>query len=205
MSATNSTKQKTLVLASQSPRRSEILKKAGYFFVPFPVHVSEIPDKNLSLNDQILDIARRKATEAIKSFTDESLDSVFLASDTMVCLNGVAFGKPESTKEAFEFLKLFSGRAHEVKTAVILVDYLTGENMSHIETTRVFFKNLSDSEIDAYIKTGEPMDKAGAYAIQGLGSSFVEKFDGDFNNVVGLPLHAIENIFKLKKWQFKRL
>ena len=198
---------KQLILASQSPRRSEILKNAGYQFVSFPVYVSEIPNKNLSLDEQILDIARRKAEAAPQALRDQGLydkNALVLTADTMVCFNGSALGKPADENEAAEFLRLLSGRNHQVKTAVYLLDLGTGELMSHIETTEVYFKKISETEIQEYIRTGEPLDKAGAYAIQGLGGKFVEKYAGDFNNVVGLPLHAVENLFKLKKWNVQK-
>lgn len=198
---------KQLILASQSPRRSEILKKAGYQFVPFPVYVSEIPNKNLSLDEQILDIARRKADAVKLALTDQSLASenrVILTADTMVCFNSIALGKPDSEEIAFEYLRLLSGQKHQVKTAIYLLDLSTGEFLFHIETTDVFFKILTDIEIQNYILTKEPLDKAGAYAIQGLGGSFVEKYVGDFNNVVGLPLHALEKLFTLKGWIFQK-
>lgn len=198
---------KQLILASQSPRRSEILKKAGYQFASFPVYVSEIPNKNLSLDEQILDIAGRKAKtvmEELKGSKSYSNSHVILTADTMVCFGAKALGKPENEEMAFEYLRLLSGQKHQVKTAVCLVDLGTGETLSHIETTDVFFKNLSDLEIKNYIASGEPMDKAGAYAIQGIGSKFVAKFEGDFDNVVGLPLQAIEKLFTLKGWIFQR-
>ncbi len=198
---------KQLILASQSPRRSEILKKAGYQFASFPVYVSEIPNKNLSLDEQILDIAGRKADAVVaqlKAGPSTPKDQVILTADTMVCFGAKALGKPENEDEAFEFLRLLSGRRHQVKTALCLVDLGTGESASHIETTDVFFRNLSDSDIRSYIATGEPMDKAGAYAIQGIGAKFVEKFEGDFDNVVGLPLHALEKLFTLKGWIFQK-
>lgn len=196
---------KQLILASQSPRRSEILKKAGYQFVPLPVHVSEIPNKNLSLDEQILDIARRKAEAVVWEIQDKGLafeDAVILTADTMVCFGSEALGKPENEKMAFEFLSLLSGNKHQVKTAIYLLDLNTNESMSHIETTQVFFRKLSEQEIYDYIATKEPLDKAGAYAIQGVGRQFVKKYEGDFNNVVGLPLHAIEKLFRLKGWDF---
>lgn len=196
---------KQLILASQSPRRSEILKKAGYQFVPFPVYVSEIPNKNLSLNEQILDIARRKAEAVVLEIQDKGLafqDAIILTADTMVCFGSEALGKPENEKMAYEFLSLLSGNQHQVKTAVYLLDLNTDEWVSHIETTEVFFRKISSQEIHDYIATKEPFDKAGAYAIQGVGRQFVEKYDGDFNNVVGLPLHAIEKLFKLNAWDF---
>ena len=204
---------KFFILASQSPRRAEILKNAHYFFVPFPVYVSEIPQKNLSLDEQIIDIARRKASSCYEKWADKSLDAVILASDTMVCIaeedsNGQciysSLGKPKDEKQAFDFLARLSGHAHEVKTALTLIDLKTQKEISHIETTKVFLKNLSDKDIQDYIQTGEPMDKAGAYAIQGLGKKFIDHFDGDYNNVVGLPLSALENIITINKWLMRR-
>ncbi len=196
---------KQLILASQSPRRSEILKNAGFQFVSFPIHVSEIPDKNLNIDEQIIDIAKRKAEACRDSLLGKSLDGVVLSADTMVCFGSEALGKPDNDQVAYEFLKKLSGKKHEVKTAIYLIDLQTCEALSHIETTAVFFKVLSDQEIFDYIATKEPADKAGAYAIQGIGRRFVEKFEGDFNNVVGLPLQALEKLFKLKSWNFQRL
>ncbi len=196
---------KTLILASQSPRRSEILKNAHYFFIPFPVYVSEIPQKNLSLDHQIIDIARRKAEACVQQFPDLGQEHIVLASDTMVCLDHIALGKPEDEKQAFEFLTALSNRSHQVKTAVVLYDHESRNWVSHIETTEVIFKKISDVEIREYIKTQEPMDKAGAYAIQGHGGKFVEKISGEFNNVVGLPLQAVEKLFTINQWQIQRV
>ncbi len=203
---------KKIILASQSPRRSEILKKANYDFVSIPTHVSEIPDKNLTVDEQIMDIARRKARFCLATLQGQRLagensphEHLILAADTMVCLSDQILGKPENQDEAFQFLNLLSDKVHQVKTAVIILDVNSQDEVSLIETTEVTFRNLSDSEIWDYIKTGEPMDKAGAYAIQGLGKKFVTHFSGDFDNVVGLPLHAIEKVFKIKSWTLKRL
>ena len=195
---------KKIVLASQSPRRAEILKKAGYYFVSFPVFISEIPNENLSLDEQIIDIAKRKALACLDQCPDKNPGNIILASDTMVCLGNSAIGKPENEQDAFNTLKKLSGKMHEVKTAIILLDQSTGHIISHIETSQVYFKNLNDQDIWDYIKTGEPMDKAGSYAIQGLGGKFVEKFVGDFNNVVGLPLTALEKMFSDKLWTFEK-
>lgn len=211
---------KKIILASQSPRRSEILKKANYDFVSIPTHVSEIPDVNLTLNEQIVDIARRKARFCLALLQDQGLGSIagtsphqsydlkqdiVLAADTMVCIADKILGKPESHEEAFLFLKMLSGQIHQVKTAVILIDIASQDEVSILETTQVTFRDLTETEIWDYIRTGEPMDKAGAYAIQGLAEKFVTRFDGDFDNVVGLPLQAIEKVFKIKLWTLKRL
>lgn len=198
---------KTLILASQSPRRFEILKKENFFFVPFPVYVSEIPDKNLSLNEQIIDIASRKANacldqhRAVKITLDQ--EPVILSADTMVCIDHKALGKPESDLEAFETLKNLSGRVHQVKTAFCLIDVISKKTVSHIETTDVYFKKLSEQQIHDYIKTGEHRDKAGSYGIQGQAQEFVEKFVGDYNNVVGLPIDAIKKYFEILGWSIR--
>ncbi len=203
---------KNIILASQSPRRSEILQKAYYDYVLLPSHVSEILDKNLNSNEQIIDIARRKARTCWQILRDQSpadprIDKtmdLILAADTMVCLNEQILGKPKDEKMAFHYLSSLSGRTHQVKTAVHFIDLESSEEESLIETTEVSFRTLMDHEILSYISTGEPMDKAGAYAIQGLGGKFVSGFQGDYNNVVGLPLHAIEKVFKIKSWICKR-
>ena len=195
---------KLIILASQSPRRVEILKKAQYFFVSFPVSISEIPNENLSLDEQILDIARRKATESARLYPDKNQDAIILACDTMVCFQNKAIGKPENELDAFNTLKKLSGQKHDVKTAMVLIDLKNSGEVSHVETSEVYFKNFSDQDIKDYISTGEPMDKAGSYAIQGIGKKLVEKFVGDYDNVVGLPLKALENIFKTQKWVMKK-
>lgn len=184
-----------LVLASESPRRRELLKEAGFSFEVVPVKVSEIPDKNLNVNEQILDIAKRKARAA---FTDlkSSRPGPFrvLSADTEVIFGGGPLGKPQNREDAFRILKLLSGNPHEVKTAVCIIDSETGKEVSQIETTEIYFKNLSDHEIWTYIDTGEPMDKAGAYGIQGLGGKFVERFVGPYDNVVGLPIEIVKRL-----------
>lgn len=200
---------KTLILASQSPRRSEILKKEKYFFVPFPVYVSEIPDKNLSLNEQIIDIARRKAQACLDLYLAQSLetnpDALILSADTMVCVDNLALGKPDDDDDARKTLKMLSARSHQVKTAVFLIDLKKNESVSHIETTEVYFKKLTDDDISNYLNTREHADKAGSYGIQGHAKTFIEKFVGDYNNVVGLPIEAVKKIFEEQKWNLKRV
>jgi septum formation protein len=188
--------QPLLILASESPRRKQLLSEAGFQFSVIPSKVSEIPDENLNINDQILDIARRKATAIVtESLTLQSsriTDFIVIAADTEVIFAGKPLGKPQNKTDAFRILKLLSGNAHEVKTAVCLVHSKTLREVSQVETTKIIFKTLSDSEILSYIETGEPLDKAGAYAIQGLGRDFVAEFEGSFDNVVGLPVHVVK-------------
>ena len=206
-----------LVLASESPRRKDLLMKAGFFFHVFSVKVSESLKKNLTLDQQIIDVAERKAAAAIELYKPlESQDYLFLSADTMVILDQTALGKPENEKQARQFLEDLSGRSHQVKTAVHLVICRTQtkdqrlilkhvESRSAIETTEVHFKHLSLDQISEYITSGEPMDKAGAYGIQGLGGQFVEKFVGPFDNVVGLPVDTVKKLISEMKINISRL
>lgn len=196
---------KKLILASQSPRRAEILKNAGFLFSILPTYVSEIPDKNLSLDQQILKIAEDKARAAKDTITDQSLDAIVLSADTMVCIGNKPIGKPSDTADAHNTLRQLSGIEHQVKTAVVLFDLRSEKIVSHIETTNVKFRTLTDDEISDYIATGEPMDKAGSYGIQGIGKKFIESVDGDYNNVVGLPIKKVKELFEVNKWQIGKL
>jgi len=204
-----------LVLASESPRRKDLLERAGFFFHVFSVKVSEQLEKNLmdnlSLDEQILEIAKRKALASLKAYK-HSKDQGFLilAADTMVILGKVALGKPENEEQAYRFLRDLSGREHEVKTAVILVEGPVSFSglaeprlnlRQTVETTKVIFKHLSEKEIREYIETKEPMDKAGAYGIQGLGGNFVEKFVGSYDNVVGLPVDVVKKLISDGGWK----
>jgi septum formation protein len=197
---------RTLILASGSPRRKDLLARAGFFFHVFSVQVSESLEKNLTVDEQILNIARRKAEaslQAYKSLKNEPF--LILAADTMVVLDDTPLGKPENTDQAFDYLSRLSGRTHQVKTAVVLAEgpAETSGNLKMrqaIETTQVIFRPLSEREIREYIMTGEPMDKAGAYGIQGSAGNFVEKFVGSYDNVVGLPIELVNRLIKEGQW-----
>lgn len=195
-----------LILASESPRRKDLLQKAGFFFHVFSVKVSENLDKNLTLDEQIITIARRKAEAAVQSFKPlKSQNFIFLSADTMVIHDGEPLGKPQNPKQAAEFLGRLSGTDHLVKTSVVLIEALPlvrgslslrqSRVIEGIETTKVIFKHLSDKQIKEYIASGDPMDKAGAYGIQGGGGLFVEKIVGPFDNVVGLPMDLTKKLF----------
>ncbi|UOE99987.1 Maf family protein [Bdellovibrio reynosensis] len=186
---------KPLVLASESPRRRELLKEAGYNFDVVPVKVSEIPNKNLNVSEQILDIARRKARAAFDQLkSSRSSEFLVLSADTEVIFGGGPLGKPQDRDDAYRILRLLSGKKHDVITAVCLIDSKTQREVSQSETTEIYFKNLTDDEIWTYIDSGEPMDKAGAYGIQGLGGKFVERYIGPFDNVVGLPVSLVKKL-----------
>lgn len=194
-----------LVLASESPRRRQLLEKAGFIFDVVSVKVSEIPDKNLNVNEQILDIAGRKAQAAFSLLkSSRKQPFVVLSADTEVIYGGGPLGKPADEKDAFRLLRLLSGQTHEVKTAMCLIESENSRLVSQIETTEVVFRDLSDREILDYIATGEPLDKAGAYGIQGLGREFVEKFVGSFDNVVGLPVKVVQQLLSREGWELQK-
>lgn len=184
-----------LILASESPRRRDLLKQAGFVFDVAPVKISEIPNKNLNVNEQILDIARRKARAAFEGLKSSQQGPFrVLSADTEVIFGGAPLGKPQDRNDAYRILRLLSGQVHEVITAVCIIDSKSQRELSQSETTKIFFKSLTDDEIWTYIDSGEPMDKAGAYGIQGLGGKFVEKFEGPFDNVVGLPIELVRQL-----------
>lgn len=186
-----------LFLASESPRRRQLLQDAGFVFTTVSAKVSETPDKNLNINAQILDIARRKNEAVVPGLrSSEKQDFIVLSADTEVVLDQRTLGKPSDKDDAYRILRLLSGKSHDVKTGVHIFESSADHCFSQIETTKVHFKVLSDQEIWNYIETGEPMDKAGAYGIQGIGSKLVENYVGSFDNVIGLPMKLVREGFE---------
>lgn len=173
-----------LVLASGSPRRREILANAG---LPFFVRVSNVAEERRA-SEPAIEYVRRLAEEKAFAVPMEA-DEVILAADTVVVLDDHVLEKPRDAADAERMLRLLSGRWHEVTTGICL--RASGLKMVDAETTRVHFVELSDAEIAAYAASGEPMDKAGAYAIQGLASKFIDRVDGCYFNVVGLPMAMV--------------
>lgn len=179
---------KRIVLASKSPRRRELLSLLGFTdFLILPAEGEEAPGERAP-GDAVERIALSKARESLARYRAEggAEDALVIAADTLVYLDGRPLGKPADEKDAKDMLRRLSGKKHLVCTGVAL---LTGgrEHVFH-EETAVYFRDLSDEEIDGYIRSGEPMDKAGAYGAQGLGSLFIRRLEGDFFNVVGLPV-----------------
>ena len=172
-----------MILASASPRRKEILENFGFSFKTIVKNIDETSDKTRA-EEKILEIAEKKTKAAAIDFPDENV----VGSDTVVVVNGKILGKPKNKEEAFSMLKSLSGRSHEVITAFSFININKNISYSDYEITKVYFKNLTDDEINWYINTKEPMDKAGAYGIQGKGAFFVEKIEGDFFSVMGFPL-----------------
>ena len=173
-----------VILASQSPRRRALLEQIGLRdFRVLPPDVGEEIDPALPPGQQVEQLSRRKA-EAVRART--GTDALIIAADTVVCLEGQVLGKPGNGEEAFRMLSALSGRRHQVYTGLTV---LRGtEILTEHEATSVAFRSLSPGEIRDYIATGEPADKAGAYGIQGCGALLVEGIEGDYCNVVGLPV-----------------
>lgn len=177
-----------LLLASSSPRRSDLLSMAGYEFTVAPVNVSETCLRGTPPMQIVEQLASRKAQAAAKQHPEDTI----LAADTIVVLKGRILGKPKDEETAKAMLKLLSGSTHQVYTGYCVI---RGEKLlcGH-EVTSVEFYALSKEDIDRYVSTGEPLDKAGGYGIQGKGALFVKRIDGDFYNVVGLPIAKINRI-----------
>lgn len=171
-----------LVLASSSPRRVELLSRLG---VPYRVAISRVKEGKPKppWSQWVQDIARVKA-QTVAASTGE----IVLAADTIVVKDSKVLGKPADEQEAEQMLTFLSGAVHEVLTGICVIDCLTKQVWQDVEVTKVYFRSLTGEEIKAYLASGEPFDKAGAYGIQGLGSLLVEKIEGCYDNVVGLPL-----------------
>jgi septum formation protein len=174
-----------LVLASASPRRAELLRAAGFVFTVDPAHA----DESVHPGEAAAAYARRVAAEKAAVVSARHPGHLVLGADTIVVVDGDILGKPADPDEARRMLARLSGRTHEVMTAVCA--RRDGEVREHLESSRVRFAPLSAAEIAWYAASGEPADKAGAYAVQGLASRFVEAVDGSCANVVGLPVAAV--------------
>lgn len=171
-----------LILASASPRRRELLAQAGLTFRVIPSQWEETAPDGLSPQERVRFLARGKAQDVARLYPND----VIIGADTLVFLDDQPLGKPHSEQEAAAMIQSLSGRTHTVSTGVCIL--APGKEICFAATTEVTFYLLEGTEIAAYIATGEPMDKAGAYGIQGRGAVFVRGICGDYNNVVGLPL-----------------
>lgn len=184
--------EKKIVLASASPRRKEILENLGIDFEIICSSAEENVDTELPPHIIVQELAMLKGADVASKINN----AVIISADTIVWYDEVMLGKPTDKNNAKKMLKMLSGNIHEVYTGVCVTDSKSGKSISDFEVTKVKFKNLSDEEIENYINTGEPMDKAGGYGIQGKGCLLVEKIEGDYLNVVGLPAVKLAKILK---------
>ena len=176
---------KRIILASKSPRRKELLAVCGYDFECLPSDVDETINEDNDLVEEIKKLSRRKA-EAI--FNDNK-DAIVVGGDTIVVLNNKILGKPKDRKESKEMIKALSGNTHQVITGICI---MSSEDVYEDYTvSNVTFMEMSEEEIDEYVESGEGDDKAGAYAIQGIGAKFIKNIDGDYYSIMGFPLNKV--------------
>lgn len=184
---------KRLVLASSSPRRRALLAEAGYHFDVFAADVDESLTAGLTPEAAAVEVARRKAVAVAANVNS----AVILAADTIVVTaSGGVVGKPVDEADARRMLRDLSNSTHRVVTGVYVIDTESGRAAGRAVSTKVVFGAMTDAQIDAYVVSGEAMGKAGAYAIQETGDRFVEKTEGSFTNIVGLPMEAVEEMLK---------
>lgn len=187
-----------IILASSSPRRSELLKNLGVEFELASGNVLERPHPDEAPSDYITRIARAK----VMAVARQRESGLIIGADTEVVLDGQILGKPEDESDAKRMLNRLSGRWHAVMTGVALYDAATKQEVADFDKTLVKFATLTPKEVEWYVKTGEPMDKAGAYGIQGLGGLFVEEIAGNYYNVVGLPLPLVYRLARRLGYSF---
>lgn len=193
---------KEIILASASPRRRELMSQIGLDFQVMTADVEEIYYSILP-EDIVKELALLKAKAVVNSIDEsERAGKIIIGADTVVAMDGRILGKPQNWEHAIEMLTSLQGRAHQVFTGVSIIS--CGEEgamsiLNHAEETKVFVHKMSEQEIREYILTGEPMDKAGAYGIQGRFAAYIERIDGDYFNVVGLPIaHVYQSLKKFR-------
>ncbi len=182
-----------IVLASGSPRRKELLGQIGLPFTVIPSQAEEHIPSGLSPDMVVKSLSLLKAADVCKNQPAETL---VIGADTIVVLENEILTKPKDEEDAKTMLRRLSGRSHSVLTGLTVMRARDGKSISVAEETVVYFKELTDKEIESYIRTKEPLDKAGSYGVQGLGGLFIEKIDGDYYNVVGLPLQRLGRLLQ---------
>ena len=181
-----------IILASSSPRRCELLRQAGFDFETVASNV----DENIDEPDPV-ELVKKLALAKAESVAHDRDDAIIIGADTIVYIDGEILGKPSDQTDAFNMLRKLSGRAHTVYTGLALINTATNECELTVDNTDVYMCSLSDEEINSYIATGEPMDKAGAYGLQGRAGMFIRRIEGDFFTVVGLPLYRLQRLAKI--------
>ena len=186
-----------LILASKSPRRVELLGNLGLTFAVMPSLVDEIVEDKEEPKELVVRLALAKARAVAEQLGGLDKDfCLVLGADTIVVLDGLVIGKPDSKDNAKAMLQRLSGRCHEVYTAIALIGLPENWEKTAFEVSRVYMRHLEPAEIATYVETEEPADKAGAYALQGIASAFVEKIDGCFTNIIGLPIPLVVSLLR---------
>ena len=180
-------KTKKIILASASPRRKEILERTG---LKFMVDASDY-EEDLSMRMPARRLARFLSCEKAKAVAKRYKNAIIIAADTIIYFEDKVFGKPHNVRDAKRMLNILNGKHHSVITGFTIMDSRERLSISRSVVTKVYFNKITRKWIEEYVRTGEPLDKAGAYAIQGLGAAIVKKIEGDYNNVVGLPVDAL--------------
>ncbi len=190
-----------LILASQSPRRRELLTSAGYKFQVLTVEISESFNENLNLDDQIIAVAQTKG-EAVanSSMLSKSKEYLVLSADTVVVLDGQIFGKPLDRRQAKQILLSLRNKTHSVKTGICFIHLPSFQIYTGLDTSLVSFRNFSESELEEYLQTNEWADKAGAYGIQGAAAKLVQSREGSLTNIIGLPVELIQSMMGKYGW-----
>jgi septum formation protein len=183
---------KKIILASASPRRKQLLEQIGLQFEVEPSNYHE----DVASGDDSHEIAQRTALEKAKDVASKHKDVLVIAADTFIVFGDQRLGKPHTESEARKMLKRLNGKSHSVITGFSIIDTEKNKTVSRSTETKVYIRKLAPSEIDSYVRSKEPLDKAGAYAIQGQGAAIVEKIEGDYFNVVGLPLSMLAEALK---------
>jgi nucleoside triphosphate pyrophosphatase len=189
-----------LILASASPRRAEVLRDAGFEFEIQPANVDESRLPNEAAEAYVRRVATAKADAIAQANLSDGTPAIVIAADTVVLVGQEILPKPDDAEDARRMLRLLSASTHEVLTGLFVIRAYDGISFTHVERTRVEFTRLSETDIDSYIQTKEPFDKAGAYGIQGVGGRFVRRIDGCYFNVMGLPLSRLWEILRQMRW-----
>ena len=182
--------QAKIILASGSPRRRELMAREGFEFDVITSNAQESYDPSLPVTKIVQSLATLKAQAVADTLKPSRLaESIIVGADTVVALDGTIYGKPQDADDACRMLRKLSGKTHEVITGICII--CNGQVQAFSQSTKVRFKELDDAQIKDYVASGEPIDKAGAYGIQGLGGKLVDGIEGDFDNVVGLPIKTL--------------
>ncbi|WP_110898943.1 Maf family protein [Paenibacillus barcinonensis] len=192
----NNKEQRPIILASTSPRRKELIASLHLAFEVIPSHADEHTPPDWTPEQTVQELAMRKALAVYRGLEGNQQESIIVGSDTIVVLDNEILGKPVDAADAERMLSRLQGREHRVFTGVACIDAGTGHAVVQYRQTDVTMKELSEATIRAYVQTGEPSDKAGSYAIQGIGASLIDRIEGCYFNVVGLPLSLLSDMLE---------